>query len=182
MNYQHQSYQHCRVIKEVRLNLLVTLNRNKLRKNEAHLSNLPKLEGTILAHVDLAKSLNYVVGRLVKMAVGKGLSGEIYDVAGVRLSAVSVIRYQDRLDLVLIELTEESKSAGVFTKNFLCCPVVVAKSHLASNDPRVLIINTGNANAGTGDIGLQDLQCCQIVAECKGLDPGGNPVFYGRDW
>ena len=109
----------------------------------------------------------------VIMAVGKGLSGKIYDVAGVRLSAVSAgIRYQDRLDLVLIELTEESKSACVFTKNAFCAaPVVVAKSHLASNDPRVLIINTGNANAGTGDIGLQDsLQCCQIVAECKGLD------------
>ena len=52
------------------------------------------------------------------MAVGKGLCGKIHDVAGVRLSAVSAgIRYQDRLDLVLIELTEESKSAGVFTKN-----------------------------------------------------------------
>ena len=109
----------------------------------------------------------------VKMAVGKGLSGKIYDVAGVRLSAVSAgIRYQDRLDLVLIELTEESKSAGVFTQNVFCAaPVVVAKSHLSSNDPRVLIINTGNANAGTGDSGLQDaLQCCQIVAECTGLD------------
>jgi len=107
------------------------------------------------------------------MAVGKGLSGKIYDVAGVRLSAVSAgIRYQDRLDLVLIELTKESKSAGVFTKNAFCAaPVVVAKSHLSSNDPRVLIINTGNANAGTGDSGLQDaLQCCQIVAECTGLD------------
>ena len=113
------------------------------------------------------------MGRLVKMAVGKGLSGEIYDVAGVRLSAVSAgIRYQNRLDLVLIELTEESKSAGVFTQNVFCAaPVVVAKSHLSSNDPRVLIINTGNANAGTGDSGLQDaLQCCLIVAECTGLD------------
>ena len=123
--------------------------------------------------MDLAKSLNYVVGRLGKMAVGKGLSGKIYDVAGVRLSAVSAgIRYQDRLDLVLIELTKESKSAGVFTKNAFCAaPVVVAKSHLSSNDPRVLIINTGNANAGTGDSGLQDaLQCCQIVSECTGLD------------
>ena len=52
------------------------------------------------------------------MAVGKGLCGKIHNVAGVRLSAVSAgVRYQDRLDLVLIEFTEESKSAGVFTKN-----------------------------------------------------------------
>ena len=60
----------------------------------------------------------------VKMAVGKGLSGKIYDVAGVRLSAVSAgIRYQDRLDLVLIELTEKSKSVGVFTKNAYFCKI-----------------------------------------------------------
>ena len=74
----------------------------------------------------------------VKMAVGKGLSGKIYDVAGVRLSAVSAgIRYQDRLDLVLIELTEKSKSVGVFTKNAFCAaPVLVAKSHLSLNDPQ----------------------------------------------
>ena len=50
--------------KEVRLNLLVTLDRNKLRKNKTHLSEIcQKLEETILAHVDLEKSLNYVVGR-----------------------------------------------------------------------------------------------------------------------
>ena len=107
------------------------------------------------------------------MAVGKGLYGKIHDVAGVRLSAVSAgIRYQDRLDLVLIELSKESKSVGVFTKNAFCAaPIVIAKSHLTSNDPRALIINTGNANAGTGEIGVQDaLQCCQIVAECKGLN------------
>ena len=90
------------------------------------------------------------------MAVGRGPSGKIHSVAGIRLSAVSAgIRYKDKLDLVLIQLSEGSKSAGVFTKNAFCAaPVVIAKSHLSSHNPRVLIINTGNANAGTGDIGL----------------------------
>ena len=81
----------------------------QVEENEAHLSEtVKKLEETILARVDLAKSLNYVVGRLGKNGSRQGLSGKIYDVAGVRLSAVSAgIRYQDRLDLVLIELTRK---------------------------------------------------------------------------
>ena len=107
------------------------------------------------------------------MAVGQGPSGIIHNVAGIRLSAVKAgIRYEDRLDLVLIQLCEESKSSGVFTQNAFCAaPVVIAKSHLSSHNPRILIINTGNANAGTGDIGLQDaLECCQAVAECNELE------------
>ena len=109
----------------------------------------------------------------IKMAVGRGPSGKIHNVAGIKLSAVSAgIRYKDKLDLVLIQLSEESKSAGVFTQNAFCAaPVVIAKSHLSSHNPRVLIINTGNANAGTGDIGLRDaLECCQAVAEWKELE------------
>ena len=104
----------------------------------------------------------------LEMVVGSGSSGKIHNVAGVRLSAVSAgIRYQDKLDLVLIELSEQSAVAGAFTQNAFCAaPVVIAKSHLSSHDPRVFIINTGNANAGTGEIGQKHaLECCQIVAK-----------------
>jgi glutamate N-acetyltransferase/amino-acid N-acetyltransferase len=89
-------------------------------------------------------------------------------VDGVSLSAVAAgIRYQGRTDLVLIEIAENSRVAAVFTRNaFRAAPVIVAGRHHARHAPRYLIINAGNANAGTGDIGIEDaLACCRAVAE-----------------
>ena len=106
------------------------------------------------------------------MVFGYGSNEKIHNVAGVRLSAVSAgIRYQDKLDLVLIELSEQTTVVGAFTQNAFCAaPVVIAKSHLSSHDPRVFVINTGNANAGTGDIGQKHaLESCQIVAKHAGV-------------
>ena len=102
------------------------------------------------------------------MAVGSGWSNEVHDVAGVRLAAVkSGIRYADRFDLVLVELSEETKVAGIFTQNTFCAaPVKVAKAHLLSKNPKYFLINSGNANAGTGKEGHDDaLACCQVVAD-----------------
>ncbi|MDB3992362.1 bifunctional glutamate N-acetyltransferase/amino-acid acetyltransferase ArgJ [Gammaproteobacteria bacterium] len=102
------------------------------------------------------------------MAVGSGWSNEVHDVAGVRLAAVkSGIRYADRFDLVLVELSEEAKVAGIFTQNAFCAaPVKVAKAHLLSENPKYFLINSGNANAGTGNEGHDDaLACCQAVAD-----------------
>lgn len=93
-------------------------------------------------------------------------------VGGIRLSAIaSGIRYQDRLDLVLVELSEGAQTAGVFTQNAFCAaPVVVARQHLATAMPRYFLINTGNANAGTGEQGLLDAAtCCTAVAELCGV-------------
>ena len=93
-------------------------------------------------------------------------------VGGIRLSAIaSGIRYQDRLDLVLVELSEGAQTAGVFTQNAFCAaPVVVARQHLAAAMPRYFLINTGNANAGTGEQGLLDAAtCCTAVAELCGV-------------
>jgi glutamate N-acetyltransferase/amino-acid N-acetyltransferase len=66
-----------------------------------------------------------------------------------------------------MELSPESSVAGVFTRNAFCAaPVTLCKSHLSSNSPRYLLINTGNANAGTGDQGMQDaIDCCQTLAD-----------------
>ncbi len=89
-------------------------------------------------------------------------------VAGVRLSAVAAgIRYQGRDDLVLMELAEGSQVAAVFTRNAFCAaPVVVAREHLAAADSRYLLINAGNANAGTGEQGLQTARAtCAMLAE-----------------
>ena len=88
-------------------------------------------------------------------------------VAGVRIAAVKAgIRYPDRLDLVLVELSPGSEVAAVFTRNLFCAaPVQVARRHLQDSPCRYLLINTGNANAGTGEVGVNDaLACCEAVA------------------
>ena len=95
---------------------------------------------------------------------------ENVSVEGVRSAAIaSGIRYANRLDLVLFELAEKTKTAGVFTLNAFCAaPVTVARRHIAAASPRYLLINTGNANAGTGLQGERDaIACCEAVArEC----------------
>lgn len=90
-----------------------------------------------------------------------------FQVPGVRLGvAAAGIKYPDRNDLLVIELAESANCAGVFTRNaFRAAPVNVAQRHLQSGSPRYLLVNSGNANAGTGQQGMQDaLQCCTALA------------------
>jgi glutamate N-acetyltransferase/amino-acid N-acetyltransferase len=92
-------------------------------------------------------------------------------VAGVRLgTARAGIKYPDRRDLVVVELAAETQAAAVFTRNAFCAaPVTVARMHLAAASPRYLVINTGNANAGTGRQGLADAEAsCRSLAERTG--------------
>ena len=92
-------------------------------------------------------------------------------VAGVRLAtAAAGIRYQGRDDLVLIEVTKGGACAAVFTRNAFCAaPVVVAKEHLAKGPIRYLLINAGNANAGTGVPGLRATrETCRLLADTAG--------------
>ena len=82
---------------------------------------------------------------------------QLHPVAGVRLGiAEAGVRKAHRKDLVVIELAEGSAVAGVFTQNRYCAaPVQVCREHLAVGTAvRALVINTGNANAGTGADGL----------------------------
>ncbi len=96
------------------------------------------------------------------MAVGSETLGELHPVPGVRLGTVSAgIKRVGRKDLVLVELAAGSHCAAVFTRNAFCAaPVAVAREHLQScrAQPRYLLINTGNANAGTGKRGIEDAQ------------------------
>ncbi len=99
-------------------------------------------------------------------------AGDTTHISGVKLSALaSGIRYKDRLDLVLIEVPEEATLAGVFTRNAFCAaPVKIAREHLAAANTRYFLINTGNANAGTGAEGEKvALQCCQWLADAAGV-------------
>jgi glutamate N-acetyltransferase / amino-acid N-acetyltransferase len=89
-------------------------------------------------------------------------------VAGIRLAAGAAgIRYQGRDDLVLVELASGTRCAAVFTRNAFCAaPVTLAQAHLASVAPRWWLINSGNANAGTGAAGMAAAQAsCDAVAE-----------------
>ena len=88
-------------------------------------------------------------------------------VAGVRIgTAAAGIKRTDRKDLVLFELAAGSECAAVFTRNAFCAaPVIVARDHLCKQAPRYLLINSGNANAGTGAQGFQAaLETCRMVA------------------
>ncbi len=92
-------------------------------------------------------------------------------VAGVRVGIASAgIKKPGRRDLTLIELSPGSRVAGVFTQNRFCAaPVTLCKQHLANGAIRALVINTGNANAGTGAAGLRDArQTCEAAAELVG--------------
>ena len=110
------------------------------------------------------------------MAIGKSFSGALHPVPGVKLSAVkSHIRYANRLDLVLVELCADASVAGVYTQNAFCAaPVQVAKRHQKQSNPRYFLINTGNANAGTGKAGEQDaLKCCEALSALTGSEITG---------
>ncbi len=92
-------------------------------------------------------------------------------VAGVALGiAEAGIKKANRKDLLVMLLDEHSKVAGVFTQNRFCAaPVIVAKQHLAQSPIRALVVNTGNANAGTGEAGIQHaLATCSELARLVG--------------
>ncbi|MBU0499974.1 MAG: bifunctional glutamate N-acetyltransferase/amino-acid acetyltransferase ArgJ [Gammaproteobacteria bacterium] len=96
---------------------------------------------------------------------------EEFSVGGIRLSACAAgIRYRGRDDLVLMEIAEGGTCAGVFTTNAFCAaPVIVAREHLVSGSPRYLLINSGNANAGTGEPGLRACrESCRFLAAAAG--------------
>ncbi|MCU7959952.1 MAG: bifunctional glutamate N-acetyltransferase/amino-acid acetyltransferase ArgJ [gamma proteobacterium symbiont of Bathyaustriella thionipta] len=100
------------------------------------------------------------------------LNNDILPIDGIRLSSVAAgIRYSGRNDLLLIELAQDTRVAAVFTRNAFCAaPVVLARKHLHKMPARYLLINSGNANAGTGQRGLQDaLSCCDAVAQVAGI-------------
>ena len=95
-------------------------------------------------------------------------------VAGARLgTARAGIKYPDRRDLVVLEVPAGTLAAATFTRNAFCAaPVTVARAHLAAASPRYLLINTGNANAGTGRQGLADAEAsCRALAELTACRP-----------
>ena len=107
------------------------------------------------------------------MAVGQG-NKEFKVVPGVKLSSLSCgIKADGIADLVLFEFVEGTQSVGVFTQSiFAAAPVELGKKHLAQASSRYFLINSGNANAGVGEVGLSDaLTCCQTLSQLTGARP-----------
>lgn len=93
-------------------------------------------------------------------------------ISGVKLGIASAgIKAIGRPDLVLIELAEGTTSSAIYTQNAFCAaPVTLARQHQSEASPRYLLINSGNANAGTGTQGMFAAQAsCQAVADLSGV-------------
>jgi glutamate N-acetyltransferase/amino-acid N-acetyltransferase len=103
------------------------------------------------------------------------LPEQLFPVKGVTLgTAEAEIRKPGRKDLLVIALEAGTHVTGMFTQNRFCAaPVVIAGEHLSNPDPaiRALIVNTGNANAGTGETGIADARAtCTEAARLLGCD------------
>ena len=106
------------------------------------------------------------------MPVGLKAPESLAPVPGVRVATAALGgRGEPRDDLTLFELGAGASCAATFTRNaFRAAPVTVASEHLARTAPRYLLVNAGNANAGTGARGIEDARrCCVIVAESTGV-------------
>jgi glutamate N-acetyltransferase/amino-acid N-acetyltransferase len=100
----------------------------------------------------------------------------LHPVAGLELgTAQAAIRKPNRRDVLLARLAPGATAAGVFTRNRFCAaPVTVCREHLAAGaEVRAIVVNTGNANAGTGEPGLAAARrTCEAVAALLGCEPG----------
>lgn len=109
------------------------------------------------------------------MAVNLSAPSNLLPVAGVRLGvAEAAIKKPGRKDLLVVELAEGSRVAGVFTQNaFAAAPVQLCRERLAaSSSIRAWLVNAGNANAATGDGGLADARATTLaVASALGCAP-----------
>ena len=107
------------------------------------------------------------------MPVGLGPLPTLHPVPGFRLGIASAgIKRAGRKDVVVMEAAPGSSIAGVFTTNAFCAaPVKLCQKHLA-HAPRYLLINTGNANAGTGKLGIHAaIRSCEELARLVDVAP-----------
>ena len=103
-------------------------------------------------------------------------TAELHPVAGVYLggchAGIKATSKADKIDLVILKFCDEALTAATFTLNAFCAaPVTVAKNHLKQTPAKALLINSGNANAGTGKQGMIDAeQSCAWLAEELGFN------------
>ena len=107
----------------------------------------------------------------INIAVEK--QNKLLSINGIRVAVVACgIRYRGRSDLVLIELSKATTTAVCFTCNkFKAAPIILAEQHLQATQPRYLLINSGNANAGLGVAGIHNAKaCCLKIADLTNID------------
>lgn len=127
------------------------------------------------------------------MAVGEILWPDMHPVDGVRMATANArIKDNDRDDTLVFEIAQGACVSAVFTQNAFCAaPVIVAKKHLALGNTRYLVINSGNANACTGEAGIEAAErTCQAIAELGEVHPSqvlpfstgviGEPLAYKK--
>ena len=104
------------------------------------------------------------------MAVGNVEFPEMKQVSGIKLGTSNAgIKQTERDDILVVEMAKGASCAGVYTQNAFCAaPVHIAREHMQKS-PRWLLINSGNANAGTGKQGMADAaDCCKSLAAVVG--------------
>lgn len=131
------------------------------------------------AHVAQVRNSNSVMASLpnylrniIDMPVNLSVFENFNTINGIKIGFTNAgVKQTSRPDIVIFELDETASTAGIFTENAFCAaPVQISKKHLKEAHTRYLIINTGNANAGTGKGGYEDaLEICQAVAKERGV-------------
>jgi len=103
------------------------------------------------------------------------LSEDLLSISGIKLATLSAgLKNKDSKDLMLMVFDEGARVSGTFTQNKFCAaPVLVSKKHLESTSSiKALIVNTGSANAGTGQKGIEDAEAiCQALSSALKVSP-----------
>ena len=105
----------------------------------------------------------------------KQIEGGITAVQGVRAAGVRAgIKATDAKDMTLIVTDAPATAAGVFTKNSVtAAPVLICREHLSDGQAQAVIVNSGNANACTGEVGMANARrMAAVTAEQLGIDAG----------
>ncbi len=123
----------------------------------------------------LGQKIQTLPRQTLGVAVGLAAPSSLLPVGGIRLAAMrcGIKPAGDDRDLALVEIAAGASVAGVFTRShFAAAPVEICRRHLAEcPGSRYLLINSGNANAATGEAGYQAaLDCCQAVADAAGIE------------
>ncbi len=107
------------------------------------------------------------------MPVNLPLVTQFNPINGLRIGSVNAgIKQTERPDIVVFELGDNACTSGIFTTNAFCAaPVQICQKHLATGtQTKYLVVNTGNANAGTGAPGYKDaMEICQAIADQKSV-------------
>ncbi|MBW1851176.1 MAG: bifunctional glutamate N-acetyltransferase/amino-acid acetyltransferase ArgJ [Deltaproteobacteria bacterium] len=101
-------------------------------------------------------------------------TNDVASVQGFKASAVPAgLKKDNSLDMALIFSEKEATAAGVFTTNRVkAAPILLTREHIAAGKARAIIANAGNANACTGEAGINDARrTAELVAEALGINP-----------